>query len=118
MREKEAQLDNTRPNSSFPKKLKQEIKKKLRKEGLAYVKNVELLEKLRVGDFKTDLKVKVSKRVMQFLNSQEQEEVLERERLIIKEMDREIQRLVSKISKTQKSFILYQPPLTLSVALC
>ena len=99
MREKEKEIDAQTPKVNIFDKLIEKHKNDIKDERCKYMKNLEKLEYLRKDEFFEDRNLKICKRVMKYLDAQEKDQVLERERLIIKEMDREILLLTNKISK-------------------
>lgn len=88
------------PRVDLGHRLEAKLRDQLREVNLKYVRNLEVLEQTRKNEFSKDLRLKVCKRVLSYLDAQEKQEVLGRERLIMKEMDKEIAKLVGKISKT------------------
>jgi hypothetical protein len=99
VKKEEEEIMKMMPRNNLPRKLEKKLQREIKQLNFAYVRNLETLEKMREGEFRQNLKFKVSKRVLNYLNEKEKTEVLERERLIIKEMDGEIHRLVKLISK-------------------
>jgi Mg/Co/Ni transporter MgtE len=101
---KEEEIIKRRPRIDLSGKLIERLKNKLKEMNLKYTQNLETLENSRKNEFYKNLKLKISKRVLAYLNAQEKKEVIEREKLIMKEMDKEIQKLASRISKSNQKW--------------
>lgn len=104
MNQKEAEeLLGGEPRVDWGNQLEAKLRKQLRDLNLKYVQNLETLERSRQNEFYKDRRLKVCKRVLKYLDAQERQEVLERERLILNEMDKEIAKLVGKISRRPRN---------------